>query len=181
MNCFQNAIAQKESNSSPTEARDESIPNQAPQPTGQVEHSYAQSQRANESNAVEANNAQPPLFVAPLAPAPQVHKRKESAPENVLPAKKAHFDRPMRSPVGSRDTSRESPQKSPRESPTEPPRRSPGPLPRQSRVELLRRSQVELPDRWPQRGSGNEPDLSLVKSEFPTEQKLKAVQPAQVR
>lgn len=199
VNFFQNATARKESNGSTTEERKESIPNQAPQPIVQNDHNYAQAQRANESNVVEANSAQQPLFVQPLAPAPQVHKRKENAPENVLPAKKAHFDPPMRSPVESHKTSREPP----RESSTEPPRRSPVELPRQPPAELPRRSPnelsrrqpnelprcspVELPRQSAQHGTGFtktnrmdriEPDLTLVKSEYPTEQMLTFAQPA---
>ncbi|XP_055303383.1 uncharacterized protein LOC129569023 isoform X2 [Sitodiplosis mosellana] len=156
------------SSSSPTEADSQNVSNHAPnEPTDQDDPSYARpehSQHSDESNVVEATNA--PTFVTPLAPVP--HKRKESGPEQVSPAKKAHYES-NRSQFASRASSREPPRKSPHEllqEQRESPRKSARQLP-----------QNEIGSTERNRSGRIEPVLSLVKIEYPTEQKRMITQP----
>lgn len=72
---------------------------------GQVDHSHVHSERSDEPNLDESSKNDEPSFVAPLATAPHVHKRKETSLENESCVKKS---KPMKSP---RQSPRQSPQK----------------------------------------------------------------------
>lgn len=170
--------------------------NQVPhQSVDQNDHSNVRSERSVRSNEpilIEASNnnaptalapASAPVFVAPSMPAPQINKRKESAPEQMTlstlePKRRTLENRPHESPRQSpqnmpRESPRQSFQETSRQSLRESPRKSPNEQQRQMHREVQRKSpQNEIGFTVRSRNDRSGPDLSLVKSEHPIQVRL---------